>query len=49
MVFTFLKACLKNKEYLDLPGGPVVKNLAANVADLGSIPALGRSHMPRGN
>ena len=49
MVFTFLKACLKNKEYLDLLGGPVVKNLAANVADMGPIPAPGRSHMPWGN
>ena len=49
MVFTFLKPCLKNKEYLDLLGGPVVKNLAANVADMGSIPAPGRSHMPWGN
>ena len=31
------------------PGGPVVKNLPANVRDAGSIPGPGRSHMPRGN
>ena len=34
---------------LDFLGGPVVKNPSANVADTGSIPGLGRSHMPRGN
>ena len=34
---------------LDFPGGPVVKNLSANVGDMGSIPGLGRSHMPQGN
>ena len=39
---------LKTK-FLDFPGGPVVKNLPANAANTGSIPALGRSHMPRGN
>ena len=31
------------------PGGPVVKNLPANVRDAGSIPGLGRSHVLRGN
>ena len=30
---------------LDFPGGPVVKNVPANAADTGVIPALGRSHM----
>ena len=34
---------------LDFFGGPVVKNLPANVGDMGSIPGLGRSHMPQGN
>ena len=29
------------------PGGAVVKNLPANAGDMGSIPGLGRSHMPR--
>ena len=28
------------------PGGSVVKNLPANAGDTGSIPSLGRSHMP---
>ena len=32
-----------------LPGGPVVKNPPANAGDMGSIPGLGRSHVPRGN
>ena len=31
------------------PGGSVVKNLPANVGDMGSIPGLGRSHMPQSN
>ena len=30
---------------LNLPGGPVVKNLPANEGDMGSIPGPGRSHM----
>ena len=34
---------------LDFPGGPVVKNLPANAGDMGSVPGLGRSHMPQGN
>ena len=28
----------------NFPGRPVVKNLPANAGDVGSIPALGRSH-----
>ena len=28
------------------PGGPVVKNLPYNAWDAGSIPGLGRPHMP---
>ena len=31
----------------DFPGGAVVKNPPANAGDTGSIPGLGRSHMPR--
>ena len=31
------------------PGGAVVENLPANAGDTGSIPGLGRSHMPRSN
>ena len=30
-------------------GGPVVETPPANTADMGSIPGLGRSHMPGGN
>ena len=30
-------------------GGPVVKNPPFNARDTGSIPDLGRSHMPQGN
>ena len=33
----------------DFPGGTVVKNLPSNAADMGSIPGLGRSHMPQSN
>ena len=33
----------------DFPGGAVVKNPPVNVGDMGSIPDLGRSHMPWGN
>ena len=32
-----------------VPGGPEVKNLPANAGDMGSIPGLGRFHMPQGN
>ncbi len=31
----------------DFPGGTVVKNLPANVGDMGSSPGPGRSHVPR--
>ena len=42
---------LKRKKELDegFPGGRVVKNPPANAGDTGSIPGLGRSHMPRNN
>ena len=29
--------------------GSVIKNLPANAGDIGSIPGLGRSHMPHSN
>ena len=29
------------------PGGSVIKNPSANAGDMGSIPGLWRSHMPR--
>ena len=33
----------------DFPGGPGVKNPPARAGDVGSIPGLGRPHMPRGH
>ena len=35
----------KNEVNLDLPSGPVVKNLPANAGNTGWIPGLGRFHM----
>ena len=37
------------KTLLSFPDGPVVKNLASNAGDMGSIPGLGRFHMLWGN
>ena len=37
------------KEVVGFPGGAVDKNPPANAGDAGSIPGLGRSHMPRSN
>ena len=37
---------LKKKSW-GFPGGSVVKNLPVNAEDMGSIPGLGRLHMPR--
>ena len=34
---------------LDFPSSPVVKNLPANAGDMGSIPGLGRFHVPHTN
>ena len=34
---------------MDFPGGPVDKNLPANVGDTGLIPGLGRIHMLQSN
>ena len=36
-------------EMLDSSGDSVIKNLSANAGDVGSIPDLGRSHMPWSN
>ena len=38
-----------NNNNRDFPGGAVVKNPPANAGDTGSIPGLGRSHMPQSN
>ena len=37
------------KSVVDFSGGPVDKNSPANAGDVGSIPGLGRFHMPWGN
>ena len=34
---------------MDLPGGIMGRNPPANVGDVGLIPGLGRSHMPKSN
>ena len=38
------RSTLKNR--WDFPGGSVVENLPCNAGDVGSIPGLGRFHMP---
>ena len=35
--------------FVDFPGGPVIKNLPDNAGDMGSIPGLGRFHIPLSN
>ena len=40
---------LWNSRQQGFPGGSVVKNPSANAGDTGSIPGLGRSHMPQSN
>ena len=47
MYFYEINGTLKKCQLLDFPGGAVVKNPPANAGDAGSIPGLGRSHMPR--
>ena len=37
----------RKQNYEDFPGGAVDNNTPANAEDTGSIPGLGRSHMPR--
>ena len=39
----------KKWEFWDFPGGTVVKNPPANAGDTGSIPGLGRFHVPQSN
>ena len=39
----------KDTGFLDFPNDPVVKNPPVITGDTGSVPGLGRSHMPRGN
>ena len=40
---------IKSNLLWDFPGGAVDKNSPANAWDTGSIPGLGRFHMPWGN
>ena len=40
---------IKRQDFVDFPGGTVVKNPPANAGDRGPIPGLGGSHMPRNN
>ena len=39
----------KTRQKGTYPGGTVVKNPPANAGDTGSIPGLGKSHMPQSN
>ena len=39
----------KKESSLGFPDGSVIKNLPASAGDLGSIPDLGRFHMPQDN
>ena len=43
------KTIFKQDNILDFPGGPVVEKPPANAEDTGSIPGLGRFHMPQRN
>ena len=40
---------MDRKTFEDFPGGTVDKNTPANTRDMGSIPGLGRFHVPQGN
>ena len=44
-----ISSCLQKPLFWGFPGGTMVKNPPANAGDMGSIPGLGRSHMPRSN
>ena len=40
---------IKKEKDQDFPGGTVDKNPPANAGNTGSIPGLGRSHVPQSN
>ena len=42
-------ATIKKSTNRGFPGGAVVENLPASAGDTGSIPGLGKSHMPQSN
>ena len=44
-----MKYYLRKDATQDYPGGSVFKHLHANAGGMGSIPGLGRFHMPKGN
>ena len=47
-VSSYFSLCTVFKNaFMDFPGIPVVKNLLDNAGNMGSIPGLGRSHMPQ--
>ena len=48
-LFSCVDSPIQILNVLDFPGGTVVKNLPANAGDTGSIPGLGRSHIPWSN
>ena len=43
---TIFTITIKLKVLLNFPGGPMVRNLPANLGDTGSIDVLGGFHMP---
>ena len=45
----FLNVEFNLRQLKGFPGDSVVKNLPANAGDMGSIPDLGRFHMPQSN
>ena len=46
-MFKLIDLFFKKSKLRGFPGGAVVGSLPANAGDTGSIPGLGRSHMPR--
>ena len=49
IVWQFLTKVRNYEKTWGFPGGTKVKNLLANAGNTGSIPGLGRFHMPWGN
>ena len=49
LIIISAKTIFKQDNILDFPGGPVVENPPANAEDTGSVPGLGRFHMPQRN
>ena len=45
-MFTFF--AIINAFNRDFPGGPMVKNPPTSAGNMGSVPGLGRFHMPAG-